>query len=238
MRTIALKRRRVAIILVLLAVVFVATWFAGRTPQHPLFGRVHVARMSESYSDTEPFWQVRRKLADTARTLLHLRPKGPPTGSDHGVNTDYGLHVGPSLLGWSSHANSSTNSNGYIYMRDERPTGGNQPLWEFALSTKQRLSEVTREDLRCEFYGMDDPKGRNAFGTAWEGAAILVPEGQIFLARLVANRSLIYVVRLAKQGGIRSGRASMQIEYLIATNEPPNNPDAGNSRPARQLTVL
>ncbi len=135
-----------------------------------------------------------------------------------------GLRVGSALLGWSSHANSPSERNGYIYMRDEDPHGGNKPLWEFALTTKHRLSEVTRDDLRCEFYGMDDPRGTNIFGAAWtDGAAILVPEGQVFFARLVKDRSTIYVIYLAKQGGPGSGRGTMQIKYRVFRGQPSNN---------------
>jgi hypothetical protein len=32
----------------------------------------------------------------------------------------------------------------------------NSPPWEFALSSRRHLREVTREDLRCEFYGIDE----------------------------------------------------------------------------------
>ena len=146
------------------------------------------------------------------------------TMSETAKPNQYGLEVGPSLLGWSSHANDSRERNGYIYMRDERPEGGNKPLWEFALTTKHRLSEVTPQDLRCPFYGMDDPRGPSVFGDAWtpDGSAILVPEGQIVFARLVADRSVIYVIRLAKQGGSGSGRATMQIEYRVFTGQPSN----------------
>jgi hypothetical protein len=135
----------------------------------------------------------------------------------------FGLQVGSSVLGWSSHANNSTQRNGYIYMRDERPDGGNKPLWEFAMTTKRRLSDVTQDDLRCPFYGMDDPRGPNVFGDAWEdGTTILVPEGQVFFARLVADRSVIYVIRLTKQGGSGSSRGTMRIEYRAFTGQPSN----------------
>jgi hypothetical protein len=145
----------------------------------------------------------------------------------------YGLQVGPSVLGWSSHDNE--HHNGYIYMRDERPEGGNKPLWEFALTAKRRLSAVTQDDLRCQFYGMGDPRGAKVFGDAWtDGSSILVPEGQIFFARLVSDRSAIYVIRLAKQGGPVSGPATMRIEYRIFTGQPSNKPDAAN----RAMTLL
>ncbi len=127
----------------------------------------------------------------------------------------HGLRVGPSVLGWSSHENDSRRRNGYIYMRDDRPNGGNKPLWEFALTSKRRLAEVTQADLRCQFYRMHDPRGPSVFGHAWEGSAILVPEGQVFFGRLVRDRSVIYAIRLAKQGGPSSGHGTMRIEYKV-----------------------
>ena len=141
--------------------------------------------------------------------------------SESAVPAQYGLPVGSSLLGWSHAWNSPPKRTGYIMMRDVRPTGGNKPLWEFALTSKSHFSEVTREDLRCEFYGMDDPRGTNVFGAAWGGSSILVPEGQVFFARLVSDRSVVYAVRLAKQDGTPDS-ATMQIEYRVFTKHPPN----------------
>jgi hypothetical protein len=155
--------------------------------------------------------------------------------SESAVPAQYGLPVGPSLLGWSHAWNTPPNRTGYIMMRDVRPTGGNRPLWEFALTSKRHLTEVTREDLRCEFYGMDDPRGTNVFGTAWYGSSILVPEGQVFFARLVSDRSVVYVVRLAKQDGTPDS-ATMQIEYRAFTKQPPNQIAGANVVGHRSFT--
>jgi hypothetical protein len=111
----------------------------------------------------------------------------------------YGFSVGPAMLGWSLRENSSIERNGYIYMKDASPGDAQgppliKPLWEFALTTKHRLTEVTQNDLHCEFYGMDDPRGTNVFGEDWTGDTIRVPEGQIFFARLVTNRSTVYII--------------------------------------------
>ena len=127
----------------------------------------------------------------------------------------YGLKVGPSVLGWSQRDNSPGVRDGYIMMRNVLPPPGghNEPLWEFALSPKRRLHDVTRADLRCEFYGMNDPRGQDKFGSDWFVAGIRVPEGQVFFARLISNRSTVYVIRLAKQGG-NQDKATMQIEYV------------------------
>jgi hypothetical protein len=156
-------------------------------------------------------------IAVVVAWLLLRKPVHIAEMSETAVPSQYGLKVGPALLGWSSHANSPSERNGYIYMRDVSPSGGNKPLWEFSLSTKHRLSDVTRDDLRGEFYGMDDSRGASVFGEAWtpDGSAILVPEGQIFFARLAADHSVVYVIRLAKQGGMGSGKGTIQIEYYV-----------------------
>jgi hypothetical protein len=123
---------------------------------------------------------------------------------------EYGLQIGPTTLGWSSHGERE----GFIYMRDVQPSGNNQPLWEFALTPKRHFYEISRNDLKCEYYGMNDVRGPQIFGTAWDGSAILVPEGQMFFARLTSNPSTVYVVKLAKQSG-QAGRCTMQTEYRV-----------------------
>jgi hypothetical protein len=122
----------------------------------------------------------------------------------------YGFQVGSKTLGWSSHGD----RDGYIYMRDVEPSGNNQPLWEFALTPKRHFFEISRSDLKGEFYGMNDPRGSQIFGTAWNGAALLVPEGQMFFARLTSNPSTVYVIKLAKQTG-HAGRCTLQAEYRV-----------------------
>jgi hypothetical protein len=122
----------------------------------------------------------------------------------------FGLQIGPATLGWSSHGE----QDGFVYMRDVQPGGNNQPLWEFAPTPKQHFSEITRNDLKCEFYGMNDPRGSQIFGTAWDGSAVLIHEGHMFFARLASNPSTVYVIRLAKQSG-HAGRCTIQIEYRV-----------------------
>ena len=122
----------------------------------------------------------------------------------------FGFQVGSKTLGWNSHGN----RDGYIYMRDAEPSGNNQPLWEFALTPKRHFYEISRNDLEGEFYGMNDMRGAQVFGAAWEGAAILVPKGQMFFARLISNPSTVYVVKLAKQTG-HAGRCTIQVEYRV-----------------------
>ncbi len=148
-------------------------------------------------------------LLVTAWFLFFYNPIHTSKMSESKPNQD-GFQVGSKTLGWSSHGD----RNGFIYMRDAEPSGNNQPLWEFALTPKRHFFEISRSDLKCEFFGMNDPRGSQVFGTAWDGAAILVPEGQIFFARLTANPSTVYVIKLAKQTG-HAGRCTMQIEYRV-----------------------
>ena len=129
----------------------------------------------------------------------------------------YGLPIGPSLLGWHHADNIPSVRTGYIIMKDVQPSGSNQPLWEFALTSKRHLSEITRADLHCVYYGMNDPHGADVFGEAWHGSSICVPEGQIFFARLISERSIVYAVCLAKQGGTED-RGTMHAEYRVFDN--------------------
>ena len=109
----------------------------------------------------------------------------------------------------------------------------NDPLWEFALSNRKRLRDVRREDLHCEFYGMNDPRGTNVFGapysglftrTAWGGHAIRVADDQVFFARLVTNRAILYAVQLGRwtyktnANGAHIGR--IRAQYVGVTNAP------------------
>lgn len=119
---------------------------------------------------------------------MHLRQRPAPP--------QRGLQIGPALLGWSL--------GGHIYMSNPN---SNDALWESALSTRKRLKDVRRDDLVSEFYGKNDPRGTNVFGgryqgkfvrPAWEEHAIRVADDQVFFARLVTNRSSIYVVQLGE----------------------------------------
>jgi hypothetical protein len=126
MPNIALNRRKVSLVVFLVAIFFTALWFGHRTSVHPQFGRIYLAAMSESYA----YWQ--KAKVTVSRWVYRLAQK---------PYYDLGLQVGPSVLGWSSHENSPSKRDGYIYMRNPLPGGGNAPLWEFALGTKHRLSE-------------------------------------------------------------------------------------------------
>jgi hypothetical protein len=68
------------------------------------------------------------------------------------------------------------------------------------------------------FTAKNDPRGTNVFGTNWGGSTIIVPEGQIFFARLVTNHSTVYIIRLAKQGGTQD-LGTMKAEYMVVTNQ-------------------
>jgi len=161
--------------------------------------------MLESYTAPKTFSE---KAKATVRKWLRVRERLPQ--SKNGF--DYGLEIGPTWLGWSIHNNRPPNRNGFIYMNAVGPNNAG-PTWEFALSPKKYLQDVTRSELVCEFYGMNDSRGTNAFGTNYDGHTIVVPEGQIFFARLATNRTMVYVVRLAKQGGTSSW-GTMRAEYV------------------------
>jgi hypothetical protein len=110
------------------------------------------------------------------------------------------------------------------------PADMKYPLWEFALSTRSNLAGVTRQDLNCEFYGMNDARGTNVFGApyaglatrpAFEGHALRVPDGQVFFARLATNHSTVYVIQLGKwqayeHSGGHNGR--IRVRYVVVTN--------------------
>ena len=101
-----------------------------------------------------------------------------------------------------------------------RSTNAHAPFWEFALCPHKTLAEISNADLKREFYGVDDPRGTNVFGTNWMAYAIRVPERQVFLARMVTNRSVAYGIQLDAQqflpaGTFEGGR--MRIRYVAVT---------------------
>lgn len=126
-----------------------------------------------------------------------------------------GFQIGPARLGWSMH----TKNDGYIYLRDMFG-GGNKPLWGIAITKKTRLSEVNRKDLQCIYYGLDDSRGTNVFGSAWDGYAVLLPKGRIFFARLVTNPSVVYAIQLADQK-IVDNEGQATIRYRVFRHVPP-----------------
>ena len=171
------------------------------------FGPLIDAQISESPKDTQTALQ---KADATVRESLRLPERASP---------DRYFTIGGAPLEWSIHHNSPPDRDGYIYMN--HPLLNNTPLWEFAISTRTSLRGVTRDDLRCEFYGMGDPRGSQTFGTNWGGHTILVPEGQVFFARLMTNRTVVYVIHLLRQSG-SSDWGTMRIQYFPVTNQPPN----------------
>lgn len=165
---------------------------------HPEFGKLYKASMSEHPGRLAQAIIIARKMAGV-----------------HVLNKPEFFMMGSSPLQWSSGRGVGK---GYIYMN--HPLLDDTPLWEFALIAHKQMAEVHREDLKAEFYGMNDLRGSNVFGTNWRGHAIRVTEGQIFLARVVGDSSMVYVIRLAKQEQ-KGGR--MTIEYVSVTNAPPNH---------------
>lgn len=118
------------------------------------------------------------------------------------------LHIGGVPLQWSTGGGRGW---GFIYLN--HPLLNDTPLWEFALSQRRRLRDVSRPDLPSEFYGMNDSRGAQVFGADWSGHALRVPDGQVFFARAITNRSVLYVIRLgARKPGDTRGR--MEAEYV------------------------
>ncbi len=189
--------RRIFVAVVLTALAAGLLWFLQHASFHPEFGRISESSMAEQPSP----WQaaqyfVQKKLgAPTAERIWLLR-------------------IGSTSLQWSTGGGPRK---GFIYTN--HPLLNNTPLWEFAFSPHKRLEEVCSRDLPSDYYGMNDPRGGNVFGTNWSGHAIRVPEGQIFFARVVTNRSTVYVIRLAEQGTGRT-RGGMRVEYVTVTNQP------------------
>jgi RNA polymerase sigma factor (sigma-70 family) len=142
---------------------------------------IYETEMVESYRQFPIVWSKDRKTV--SGPFLHQ--SRPASRNDW----EAGLQVGPSLLGWSL--------GDWIYMSNPLPPS--EARWEFALSNRKSLKDVTPDDLLCEFYGKDDPRGATVFGPNWATNAIRVHEGQIFYARLVTNSSTIYIVQLVKR---------------------------------------
>ena len=227
-----LKKLQLLYIAVGVAVLVGLLWLKSADPTHPEFGRIYTAEMVESDASWQTAWE-RREAA--VRGWMGLRQRQPPAYR--------GLRIGPSSLEWSL--------GGYIYMNNPLPPS--EPQWEFALSRCPDLHNVTRRDLDCEFYGLNDPRGTNAFGptvpgidfydrrTAWQGHAIRVPDGQVFFARLVTNRSTVYVIQLGRWSyvtnavGAQNGRIRVKYVEVCEVQARPRNgePDdpANGSQP-------
>jgi hypothetical protein len=191
--------RRLFVAAVLTVVAAGVVWYLQRGSFHPEFGRISESSMAEQPSPWQAaqYFVQRRLGALTAERIWLLR-------------------IGSTPLQWSSGGGPRK---GFIYAN--HPLLNNTPLWEFALSPHTRLEEVHSRDLPSDYYRLNDPRGSNVFGTNWSGHAIRVPEGQIFFARVVTNRSTVYVIRLAEQGTGRS-RGRMRVEYVTVTNRAGN----------------
>ena len=213
------SNRKWIVVALLVMVLGGVVWIASRASIHPEFGRIYAAEMVETHTDN---WQTRWERGEAMLlSWLHLSQREAPP--------QHGLQIGPALLGWSL--------GGHIYMDAPEPSARNAPRWEFALSRRSRLKDVTREELQCEFYGVNDPRGTNVFGpryisappvtrTAWEERAIQVPDGQVFFARLVTDRSTVYVIQLGKwqsftnASGAHNGR--IRAQYVRVEGQLPN----------------
>ncbi len=220
-----MNRKRLLVALTVVGVCALLVWLSGSGLRHQDFGGIYRTEMVESSADNS--WQSRWEKAEAlVRRTLNVRQRPAPP--------QRGMQVGPARLGWSL--------GGHIYMSNP---DSNDPLWEFALSSRRHLSEVTPQDLHCEFYGMNDPRGTNVFGPAytgaftrpaWEGHALRVADGQVFFARLVTNRAIIYAVQLGHWSYTTNGNGAqigrIRARYLVVTNPPPSKITGANSRPA------
>ena len=211
MHALVTNRKRLLVALTFVGACVLIVWLVSSSSRHPEFGRIYHTEMVESSADNS--WQnAWEKTEASVRRTLQVRKRPPPP--------QRGMQVGPARLGWSL--------GGHIYMSNP---DSNDPLWEFALSSRKHLREVTPEDLHCEFYGMNDPRGANLFGppysgvfthTAWEGHAIRVADGQVFFARLVTNRFTIYAVQLGQWSYTTNGNGAhigrIRAQYIAVTN--------------------
>jgi hypothetical protein len=176
-------------------IVLAGVFFIQRHAVHPEFGRISESVMAERPS----VWQQAKY---SFRKLVHLPNE----------ERMWLLSIGSTPLQWSS----GGAGKGFIYTN--HPLLDDTPLWEFAFSQHSRLSDVHRTDLPSDYFGMHDARGSNVFGADWAGHAIRVPDGQVFFARLVTNRAVVYVVRLADRGiGEQSGR--MRVEYVTVKQQ-------------------
>jgi RNA polymerase sigma factor (sigma-70 family) len=193
---------------------------------------IYETEMAESYKELPVVWSKDRKTI--SGPFLH---QSRPASRD---GWDAGLQVGASILGWSL--------GDWIYMINPLPPS--EARWAFALTSRKRLEDVKPEDLQCEYYGMNDPRGSTVFGTNWSGHAIRVSQGQIFFARLLTDPLTVYVVQLAKRevstnnawGAVlarylvedspqlKDGSSNVAVSVLNATNF--------NGRPFYQLSFV
>jgi hypothetical protein len=194
-------------IFALVAVAAELLWFSHHQLLHPEFGRVSRTWMVEHPGVFEQArFSLRRRLGLPTADWIWL------------------LRIGNAPLQWST---GGGRNKGYIYMN--HPLLDDTPFLEFALIDRDRLREVCRSDLPSDFYGMNDPRGGSAFGADWKGHAMRVPDGQVFLARVVTNRSVVYAIQLGEQG-LRNSRGWMQVDYVTIPNPPANQPGAAPMR--------
>jgi len=168
------SRRKILLVVAALVVLAIVLFFdlQNNSRRTPL-GPIHKARMAESHPPSG--WE---RVEIPIRQFLR-------------VSKPRAIDLGSANLEWSLANNGTSPKTGWLYL------GG----WEFAPCKCIRLTEVTREDLNCEFYGKHHPGAKNTFGQSWRTNALLVSEGQILLVRSTTNTPVVYVVRIAKQEG-------------------------------------
>src|SRR5256714_2438350 len=162
------RKKWVVITVTLLAAALALILITSRGPRHPEFGRIYQTHFNETPKGLEKI----------TRGPLHSL-----------FNDTAGcMRLGSTMLFWNLASNASFPKTGYLYF-------GDRPLhkWEFAPCRHTRLGDVTGQDLDCQFYGSQHPRGKAAFGASWRTNALYVAEGQVFFARSVSYPSVIYV---------------------------------------------
>lgn len=166
------SRWTLTILSVVLTIALVSRWLVGSA--HSGASKIHDARAMDSPQRLRDVFTGRQPLR-TAR-WREIVAGGDPY-----------LDIDSSKLEWSCR----TTDSGYLYF--------NEPLtntWEFAQCKRRELSEVTQEDVSCDFYGARHPMGSTVFGENWRTNALVVYDGEFVLARLVKNPTVVYELKL------------------------------------------
>jgi hypothetical protein len=207
------------IFLGLFSLAIIITWPQQRaansvadSPDHPEFGKVYRTEAIEAHYN--PPSAARIKLTILLPFIPH--PVGP-------VDTQC-LQIGPNKMEWSMR-NWIIEKSGYLYCwkHDLGFPITNSAFWEFAPCRSSRLRDVTRADLKCDFYTTGSSRGSFAFGNRWRinnvgDAHLLVKPGTVLLARLSQKPSVVYVLSIVRQEHYR-----LRVEYVeVDTAKPPN----------------
>lgn len=138
------------------------------------------------------------------------RPKLPPHDAHF-------LQIGSEKLLWSP--TDDVKKTGALYFC---ATDGLTDVWEFALSKRQKLEEISSEDLIGRFYGRNNSDWRNAL-SAVSDRCFRVVQGQVLLARHRGIAGTVFALELTQQD-----RGVLTLNYLSITNA--SGPTSGSSQ--------